>query len=99
LKTDIADIKNVNNGYINRYNNNGTITGAGFLSNFLPNENIPWVHADIAAVSYNEKNTDGLFPGGTGSFFKTLLNYLMSDTNNEQPSPSQKLPTIATPSN
>lgn len=65
VKSDMSDVKN------SAHCGNGVSEGAAFLFNFLPANNIPWVHADIAAISYyGGKGNKYLFGGATGIFLK-----------------------------
>jgi leucyl aminopeptidase len=71
LKSDIADIKNMGGRPA------ASITAAAFLEKFV--EKIPWLHLDIASVSWFEKERHYIPKNGTGmgvrlmiAFFKRL---------------------------
>jgi leucyl aminopeptidase len=66
LKSDIADLKNVGNRYA------GTITGAMFLKQFVPDE-IPWAHFDIAGVAWSDKDSGFSPKGATGFGVRTMF--------------------------
>ena len=71
-KSDIADYKNYD------YNNKGgTIYAAAFLSNFLPNENIKWIHIDLGGDIITNDNYY-YKKGATGKGTRLLMNYLLS---------------------
>lgn len=73
MKSDLADLKNVAAG---RYG--GAITGALFLSEFVKKETA-WAHLDIAGVSYNSGEVNGLLAkGATGWGVRTLVRLLTS---------------------
>jgi leucyl aminopeptidase len=67
LKSDIADIKNVGGKEA------GAITAGKFLEHFV---DYPWIHLDIAGVSFNEKYDKYRPKGGTGFGVRLLFNYL-----------------------
>jgi leucyl aminopeptidase len=73
-KSKIADLVNHSNVGAS------TIMGGAFLKNFVP-DTIPWVHLDIAGVSFNENDTPTKHAGATGAIFNTLVNYLINNTN------------------
>ncbi len=68
-KSKIADLINHSNVGAS------TIMGGAFLANFVK-PGIPWVHLDIAGVSFNENDTPTKHAGATGAIFNTLVNYL-----------------------
>lgn len=71
-QSDIADYKNYD------YNNKGgTIYAAAFLSNFLPNENIKWIHIDLGGDIITNDNYY-YKKGATGKGTRLLMNYLLS---------------------
>lgn len=61
LKSSVADIKNTNPG---SPLGGGTITAGLFIKAFT--EEKPWVHIDMAPVSWNAENTPLSCKGGTG---------------------------------
>lgn len=72
IKSDIADLKNVGGSF------GGAITAGKFLEHFT---DYPWMHFDIAGVSFTHKESNYKVKGGTGygvrlmhSFFKNYLN-------------------------
>lgn len=67
LKSNIADLKHM--GSINA----GAITAGKFLENFVE---APYIHLDIAGVSFNEKPEDYKPIGGTGVGVRSLYNYI-----------------------
>ena len=52
LQSDVADITN-----FKIENKASTINAAMFLTQFLEDKNIPWIHLDIAGVAFNKKPT------------------------------------------
>ncbi|MFT4304838.1 MAG: leucyl aminopeptidase family protein [Candidatus Woesearchaeota archaeon] len=70
LKSDVADLSNVNNE-----RGPGTIIGGLFLKNFV-NEKTPWIHIDIGASAFVEKNLTLSKKGATGICIKTLYDFL-----------------------
>lgn len=64
----VADIKNTGGRY------GGTITAGLFLEAF--NNNVPWIHLDIAGTAYLSKAYGYLPAGATGVHVKTLYEYL-----------------------
>ena len=69
-KSEVADIKNVGGRYA------GAITAAQFLAEFVGDT--PWVHLDIAGTSMSEKERDHLVKGATGAPVRTLINLVLS---------------------
>ncbi|MCB9045340.1 MAG: leucyl aminopeptidase [Chitinophagales bacterium] len=67
LKSDIADMKNIGDG------NGGAISAGKFLEHFT---DYPWMHFDIAGVSFNTAKTGYLPAGGTGYGIRMLLDFL-----------------------
>jgi leucyl aminopeptidase len=68
IKSDIADIKNVGGP------TGGAITAGKFLEHFT---DYPWMHFDIAGVSFNTSRR-GYFPvGGTAYGMRMLLDFLI----------------------
>lgn len=68
LKSDIADLKNVGDS------NGGAISAGKFLEHFT---SYPWMHFDIAGVSFTISKTGYLPSGGTGYGIRMLLDFLM----------------------
>jgi leucyl aminopeptidase len=68
LKSDIADIKNMGG------RNGAMLTAAYFLKEFVGDT--PWVHLDIAATAFNEKDRPYLPKGASGAGVRLLLNFL-----------------------
>jgi len=67
LKSSIADIKHL--GGVN----GGAITAGKFLENFT---SAPYIHLDIAGVSFNEKAEDYKPIGGTGTGVRALFRFI-----------------------
>jgi len=70
IKSQIADMKNVGGRF------GGSITAAKFLQRFV--NNVPWVHLDIAGVTWSSKAKATVPAGGTG-FGVRLLDRLVAD--------------------
>jgi leucyl aminopeptidase len=68
IKSDIADMKNAGG------RDGGTITAACLLSNFV--EKYPWVHLDIAATAWTEKDRPYTPKGATGIGCRLLTQFL-----------------------
>jgi leucyl aminopeptidase len=69
IKSDIADIKNVGGS------SGGAITAGKFLEHFT---SYPWMHFDIAGVSF-ATSKKGYFPiGGTAYGMRMLLDFLVN---------------------
>jgi leucyl aminopeptidase len=66
LKSDVADMKNVGD------RSAGTIIGAMFLKQFVPNE-IPWAHLDIAGTAWTDKDSGFSPKGATGFGVRTMF--------------------------
>ena len=66
IKSPIADMHNVGSG-----RGAGSTAGAKFIEQFV--QNIPWVHLDIAGVTWSKSNSD-LYPKGGTAFGVRLLN-------------------------
>ena len=78
IKSDVADIKNTGGKEA------GAITAAKFLQCFV---DYPWIHLDIAGVSFSASESSYNTKGGSGTGVRLLINYLTSkfvqnDTNN-----------------
>ena len=69
IKSDVADIKNTGGKEA------GAITAAKFLQCFV---DYPWIHLDIAGVSFASAESNYLTKGGTGTGIRLLINYLTS---------------------
>ncbi len=67
IKSDIADIKNVGGKYA------GAITAAKFLEHFIA---YPWIHLDIAGVSFLETADNYRCKNGTGIGVRLLYQFL-----------------------
>lgn len=68
IKSDIADLYNSSN------NGAGGICAGLFLDEFK--EDKPFMHLDIAGVTYSKTKKDGLAAGGTGYGVKSVYNYI-----------------------
>ena len=66
VKSDVADVKNVGDGKA------GTITAASFLKEFVE-DNVPWVHLDIAGVAWADRDKGYDRKGGTGVGVRLLV--------------------------
>ena len=70
--SDVADYMNYD------YNNNGgTIYAGAFLYNFLPNNNIKWIHIDVGGDIITSDNYY-YKKGATGKGSRLLMKYLLS---------------------
>lgn len=67
IKSDIADIKNVGGA------TGGAITAGKFLEHFT---DYPWMHFDIAGVSFATAKKGYITTGGTGYGLRMLLDFL-----------------------
>jgi leucyl aminopeptidase len=68
IKSDIADVKNTGGRWA------GAITGALFLKKFTGT--FPWVHLDIAATAWTEKDRPYTPKGATGIGCRLLTQFL-----------------------
>jgi len=68
IKSQVADIQNIGGPYA------GTINGALFLKNFVP-EKAKWVHLDIAGPSWANKPWAYSTKGGTGILIRTFIKF------------------------
>ncbi|MBV6342228.1 leucyl aminopeptidase [Candidatus Magnetobacterium casense] len=68
LKSDTADIKNIGG------REGGLMTSAYFLKEFVGDT--PWVHLDIAATAWNNKDKDYAPKGASGIGVRLLLHFL-----------------------
>ncbi len=68
IKSDIADIKNVGGS------SGGAITAGKFLEHFI---DYPWMHFDIAGVSFATSRKNYSTVGGTAFGLRMLLDFLM----------------------
>lgn len=68
LKSDIADLKNIGDG------NGGAISAGKFLEHFTA---YPWMHFDIAGVSFGMSKTGYMPSGGTGYGIRMMIDFLM----------------------
>ncbi|MBL7720019.1 MAG: leucyl aminopeptidase [Flavipsychrobacter sp.] len=68
IKSDVADIKNVGGPY------GGAITAGKFLEHFT---DYPWMHFDIAGVSFATGKKGYTTNGGTGYGLRMLLDFLL----------------------
>lgn len=75
LKSEIADFNNVGTGGSMR-SAAGAIAGAKFLEKAIE-ENIPWVHLDIAGTAWDSKPKPYRGPGATGVGVKTLIELIV----------------------
>lgn len=67
LKSDVADMKNVGDS------NGGAISAGKFLEHFTA---FPWIHFDIAGVSFATAKSGYITSGGTGYGIRMLLDFL-----------------------
>jgi leucyl aminopeptidase len=70
IKSQIADIKNTGGRY------GGAITAAMFLKEFV--EDTPWIHLDIAGVSWNDDAKPWLASGPTGTGVRSVIEWIRS---------------------
>jgi leucyl aminopeptidase len=77
LKSDFADLKN----YGGR--DGGTITAGVFLSHFVGKT--PWIHLDIAAVTWFESETALMPKGASGIGVRLLMTFLQNLAKNQDP--------------
>lgn len=68
IQSEIADLKNVGGPY------GGAITAGKFLEHFTA---YPWIHCDIAGVSFNTAKAHYKPAGGTGFGIRALLDFLL----------------------
>ncbi len=68
IKSDIADMKNAGG------RDGGVITAAALLSRFV--EEYPWVHVDIAATAWTDKDRPYTPKGATGMGTRLLIQFL-----------------------
>lgn len=68
LHSDVADMKNIGGPY------GGAITAGKFLEHFTE---YPWLHLDIAGVSYHKKGKDYRPAGGTGYGVRLMADFLL----------------------
>ncbi|MBF0317316.1 MAG: leucyl aminopeptidase [Nitrospirae bacterium] len=68
LKSDTADIKNIGG------REGGLMTSASFLKEFVGDT--PWVHLDIAATAWNNKDKDYAPKGASGIGVRLLMHFL-----------------------
>lgn len=69
--SEIADISNVGRDGLA-----GTVAAAAFVEAFT--EGLPWLHLDIAGISYSKKDHDYVSKGGTGRGVRTLYHMINS---------------------
>ena len=71
MDSDIADMKNTGTRY-------GGASAAGmFLKEFV-DDNIKWVHLDVAGTAFLEKPYKEFSKGATGAGVRTILNYILT---------------------
>jgi len=70
IKSKIADIMNTGGRY------GGAINAAMFLKEFA--EDTPWVHLDIAAVSWNDESKPWIASGPTGTGLRSIVEWVRS---------------------
>ncbi|MCC7300197.1 MAG: leucyl aminopeptidase family protein, partial [Verrucomicrobia bacterium] len=70
MKGTFADLQN-----ISKSGTAGTINGAAFLANFVP-EDIPWAHLDIAGTAWEESSKPWMDPGVTLFGARTLIEWI-----------------------
>lgn len=68
LKSDVADMKNIGGRY------GGAITAGKFLEHFT---DYPWMHFDIAGVSFSTAASGYTPVGGTGYGIRMLIDFLL----------------------
>ncbi len=73
VRSTVADVCNIGE---RRYHAGATTAGF-FLSHFVP-EDTPWVHLDIAGVSFNVPNRPYYRPGATGFGVRLFVDLLMN---------------------
>ncbi len=71
MKGTFADLQN-----ISKSGTAGTINGAAFLANFVP-EDIPWAHLDIAGTAWEESSKPWMDPGVTLFGARTLIEWIV----------------------
>lgn len=69
IKSEVADIKNVGGA------SGGAITAGKFLERFTA---YPWMHFDIAGVSFNTSKKGYIPSGGTGYGIRLLVDFLLN---------------------
>ncbi len=69
-KSKIADLNNLPKSSA------GASTAGAFLLNFLPNDNVKWIHLDTAGPAYLSVESKTKYEGATGEPFRTLIKYL-----------------------
>lgn len=69
LKSDVADMKNIGQRY------GGAISAGKFLEHFT---DYPWMHFDIAGVSFNTASKGYIPSGGTGYGIRMLIDFLQN---------------------
>lgn len=67
IKSDVADMKNIGGPV------GGAITAGKFLEKFT---DYPWVHFDVAGVTFRDKAKHYLTAGGTGYGIRMMVDYL-----------------------
>jgi leucyl aminopeptidase len=70
IKSQIADIKNTGGRY------GGAITAAMFLKEFV--DDTPWIHLDIAGVSWSDDAKPWLAAGPTGTAVRSIIEWVRS---------------------
>jgi leucyl aminopeptidase len=70
IKSQIADIKNTGGRY------GGAITAAMFLKEFV--EDTPWIHLDIAGISWSDDAKPWLASGPTGNGVRSVIEWIRS---------------------
>ena len=70
MKGTFADLQNMS-----KSGTAGTINGAAFLANFIPEE-IPWAHLDIAGTAWEESSKPWMDPGVTLFGARTLIEWI-----------------------
>ena len=71
LDSPIADLKNVGGRY------GGAITAGLFLQEFIQDD-VKWVHLDIAGPSHSAKSKAHISEGGTGFAVSSLVQYILA---------------------
>lgn len=74
IKSDVAELKNTGG------KDSGAITAAKFLEKFT---DYPWIHFDIAGVSFSQNDYKYYPKGGTGYGIRLIIHYLTSKYNKQ----------------
>lgn len=69
VKSEVADIQNIGSGRLA-----GTISAAAFIEHFTQEK--PWIHFDIAGVSFNRAGQEYISAGATGKCVRSLYHFI-----------------------